>query len=51
LLLHITVFGGVVLKSMPPRETFATTTCTATYEYEGQEVAREESKTCPDEGE
>jgi hypothetical protein len=51
LLLHITVFGGVVLKSMPPRETFAMTTCTATCEYEGQEVAREESKTCPDEGE
>jgi hypothetical protein len=35
---------------MPTRETFTTTTCTATCESEGHEVAREESKTCPEEG-
>jgi hypothetical protein len=35
---------------MLSRETFATTTCTATYESEGHKVAREESKTFPDEG-
>jgi hypothetical protein len=35
---------------MPPRETFTTTTCTATCESEGHEVAREESKTCPEKG-
>jgi hypothetical protein len=48
--LHIAVLGRVVVKSMPPRETFTTTTCIATYESEGHEVAREESKTCPEEG-
>jgi hypothetical protein len=47
---HIAIFGRVVVKSMLPRETFATTTCTATCESEGHKVAREESKTCSDEG-
>jgi hypothetical protein len=48
--LHIAVLGRVVVKRMPPRETFTTTTCTATCESEGHEVAREESKTCPEKG-
>jgi hypothetical protein len=47
LLLHITVFDRVVLKSMPARETLATTTYTATCECEGHKVAREESKNMP----
>jgi hypothetical protein len=49
LLLHITIFGRVVLKSMLARDTLVMTTCTATCECEGQKVAGEESKTCPDE--
>jgi hypothetical protein len=50
LALHISILGRVVVESMPPREMFTTTTCTATCESEGHEVAREESKTCLEEG-